>query len=57
MRFNFSVIVLVNFDFLEPMTFIEVFGPMVGNLHMEVDSIDSVFGICLRGFEDQFETL
>lgn len=52
MRLDFSVIVLVNPNFLEPMTFVKLFGAIVGNLYMEVDSIDLGFGKGLRGFED-----
>jgi len=52
MRLDLSVIVLMNFDFLEPMTFIELFGPIVGNLHMEVDSIDFELVMGLRGFQN-----
>lgn len=52
MRLDLSVIVLMDFGFLEPMTFIEHFGPIVGNLHMEVDSIDFGLLTSLRGFQD-----
>lgn len=51
MGFNFSIVVFVYLDLLEPMTLIEGFGSIIGNLHMEVDSPDFGLSMSLRGFE------
>lgn len=52
MGLDLPVIILMNFNFLEPMALIELFGPIVGNLYMEVDSIDFGLLMGLRGFQD-----
>lgn len=57
MRLDLSIVVLVDCNLREPVSFIESFGTIIGHLHMEVDSPDFGLSVIFRGFQHQFKTL